>query len=223
MRLELRPGRTQSIVAAASTHRVEQAGETREAELQRRRFAKVQFRIDIGGQDGRPLGGRRIQAVNEIHTQIQANTRTRDQECRDFFKLNCKALFQTALLLTADALKAERALVRSIEELDVLSSPGQTSLATWERAVVMRSIEMAQLSSCAAPDPMTRHMLQVGLQPVIEIERFSRICFVLQKLLGYSTAMCAQLLNKEESAIRTLLQVALIQLQRTVVANPVYT
>ena len=157
--------------------------------------------------------------MNEIQTQMQANTRTHDQECRDFFTSNCKALFQTALLLTADALKAERALVRSIEDLDMSRSPGQTSLAAWERAVVMRSIEMAQLSSCATPDPMTRHMLQVGLQPVIEIERFSRICFVLRKLLGYSTAMCAQMLNTEESATRTLLQIALIQLQRTAVAR----
>ena len=152
-------------------------------------------------------------------TQIRSDTRSCEQEWRDFFKINCNALFQTALLLTADAVTAEVALIKSIEELDMSSSPEQ-SLPAWKKAVVMRSIETVQLSA-STPDPMTRFMLQPGLQPVIEIERFPRICFVLRMLLGYTTAFCAQMLGMEESDIRKLFQIAVIQLQEKVVADRV--
>jgi hypothetical protein len=155
-------------------------------------------------------------------TQIRSDTRGCEQEWRDFFKINSNALFQTALLLTADAVTAAVALTNSIEELDMSSSPGQASLAAWEKAVVMRSIETVQLSSLT-PDPMTRSMLQPGLQPVIEIERSPRICLVLRMLLGYTTAFCAQMLGMEESDIRILFQMAVIQLQQKVVANRVQT
>lgn len=124
---------------------------------------------------------RRIKTVDE--TQIRSDTRTCEQEWRDFFKINCNALFQTALLLTADAVTAEVALTKTIEELDMARSPAQTSLAAWRETVVMRSIETVQLSA-SPPDPRTRFMLQPGLQPVIEIERFPRICFVLRMLLA---------------------------------------
>jgi hypothetical protein len=163
---------------------------------------------------------RRIKTVDE--TQIRSDRRGCEQEWRDFFKINCNALFQTALLLTADAVTAEVALTKSIEELDMARSPGQTSLAAWKETVVMRSIETVQLSA-STPDPMTRFMLQPGLQPVIEIERSPRICFVFRMLLGYTTAFCAQQLGMEESDIRMLFQMAVIQLQEKVVANRVQT
>jgi len=127
--------------------------------------------------------------------------------------MNCNALFQTALLLTADAVTAEVALAKSIEDFDISNSPGQTGVAAWERATAMRSIEIAQ-SSPSIPDPMTRTMLQPALQPIIEIERFPRICFVLRLLLGYTTALCAQMLGIEESGVRMLFQMAVIQLQQ---------
>ena len=153
---------------------------------------------------------------------IRPNTKSYKQEWRVFFKVNCNALFQTALLLTADTVIAELALTKGIEELNISSSPGQTSLAAWERAVVIRSIETARLSS-PAPDSMVRVMLQPGLQPVIEIERLPRICFVLRILLGYSTAVCAQMLGMEASGILMLFQMAAIQLQQKVVASRVQT
>ena len=155
-------------------------------------------------------------------TQIRSDTRGSEQEWRDFFKTNWNALFQTALLLTADAATAEVALTKSIEELDMARSPGQTSLGAWKTTVVMRSIETVQRSA-SAPDPVTRLMLQPGVQPVIEIERSPRICFVLRMLLGYTNAFCAQMLGMEESDIRMLFQMAVIQLQEKVVANRIQT
>ncbi len=171
----------------------------------------------------RSLRGREVQHVVQVQVVVRSDIKSCEREWRDFFKVNCKALFQTALLLTADALAAETALVKGIEELDISGSPGQTSLVAWRKAVVLRSIETAQLSSCTAPDRITRSILQPGLQPVIEIERYPRICFVLRMLLGYTTGLCAQMLGMEESGIRMLLQMAVIQLQQKTAANEVRT
>jgi hypothetical protein len=88
-------------------------------------------------------------------TQIRSGTRGYEREWRDFFKINCNTLFQTALLLTADAVTAEVVLTKSIEEFDTARSPGQTSLASWKEAVVMRSIETVQLSASPALDRWT--------------------------------------------------------------------
>jgi hypothetical protein len=67
-------------------------------------------------------------------TQMRSDTGGCEQEWRDFFKINYNALFQTALLLTADAVIAEVALTKSIEDLDMAPSPGQTSEASrWYR------------------------------------------------------------------------------------------
>lgn len=164
-----------------------------------------------------------MQSVNELETPIQSDTRRCEQGWRDFFKANCNAVFQTALLLTADASAAEIAVAESIDSLDISSwPPEQRNLAAWEKAVVVRSIETSRLSPSAA-NSATRSMLHPGLLPVILIERFPRICFVLRTLLGYSTALCAQILGVEESHVRMLFQMAALQLQQKVVGNRVPT
>jgi hypothetical protein len=160
-----------------------------------------------------------MQPVDEIEMPIQSNTRRCEQGWRDFFKANCNVMFQTALLLAADATAAEMAVTESIDSLDVSSSPPeQRNLVAWEKAVVVRSIETSRLFSSAA-NSVTRSMLHPGLLPVILIERFPRICFVLRMLLGYSTALCAQILGVEESHVRMLFQMAALQLQQKVVGN----
>jgi hypothetical protein len=153
--------------------------------------------------------------MDEIETLIRPERKGCEEKWRDFFKLNCNALFQTALLLTADPVAAEAALTKSIDELDMSRSPEQVSFAAWEELVVMRSIEMQQVSSSGA-DSTARLMLQPGLVPVIQIDRWPRICFVMRKLLGYTTALCAQMLGMEESGIRILFQTAVVQLQQKV-------
>jgi hypothetical protein len=153
--------------------------------------------------------------MDEIETLSRPEGKRCEEKWRDFFKLNCNALFQTALLLTADPVTAEAALAKSIDELDMSRSPQQVSFAAWEQLVVMRSIEMQQGSSSGA-DCTTRLMLQPGLVPVIQIDRWPRMCFVIRTLLGYTTALCAQTLGIEESGIRILFQTAVIQLQQKV-------
>ena len=124
-----------------------------------------------------------MRPVDEIETQIQSDTKRCEQEWRNFFKANCNALFQTALLLTTDAPTAEAAVAESIDALDMSSPPEQRSLTAWQKAVVVRSIETSQLSSSAA-DPVTRFTLQPALLPTIQIERSPRICFVFANAAG---------------------------------------
>jgi hypothetical protein len=160
-----------------------------------------------------------MQPVDEIKTPIQSGTRC-EQGWRDFFKANCNFVFQTALLLTADATVAEAAVAESIDSLDISGPAEPRNLADWEKAVVVRSIETSRLSSSTA-NSATRSMLQPGLLPVIQIERFPRICFVLRMLLGYSTALCAQMLGVEESHVRILFEMAALQLQQKVAGSRV--
>lgn len=188
------------------------------------KIASTQISFDTVVHENRPtVPGRNMQQLDQFELIVRSDRKNCEREWRDFFKVNCKRLFQTALLLTADALAAETALAKSIEELDICSSPGRTSLAAWEKAVVTRSIEAAHLSSRTAPDPLSRSILQPGLQPVIEMERCPRICFVLRMLLGYKTALCAQMLGMEESGIRMLFQIAVIELQQKAAATEVQT
>ena len=79
--------------------------------------------------------------------------------------------------------------------------------------MVTRSIEKLEPATSAA-SRTTRSVLQPGLWPVIQIERYPRICFVLGILRGYAAACCARILGVEECAMRTLLQTAIMQLSR---------
>ena len=130
---------------------------------------------------------------------------------KNFLQVNCSSMFQTALLLSADAHVAEAALADSIDDLDRSRPPEEHSLAIWERGIIMQSIG-ARKSASLAEDSMARSMLQPGLWPVIEIERYPRICFVLHVLLGYGAVFCAQMLGTAEDEIPTLLQSAVTQL-----------
>jgi hypothetical protein len=152
-----------------------------------------------------------MQFTDQMRTQPDVSDC--EQAWTTFFKLNCNALFQTALLLSADADIAETVLVGSIDDLDFSKPPGTDDLAAWEKAVVVRSIETVDPASAAAR-AIARSVLQPGLWPVLQIERHPRICFVLRMLLGYTTASCAQILGIEECTIRTLLQTAIMQLQQ---------
>lgn len=134
-----------------------------------------------------------------------------EQAWKNFLRVNCSSMLQTALLLSADLHVAEAALADSIDDLNFSRPPEEHSLAIWERAVVKRSIG-ARESASTAEDSTVRSMLQPGLWPVIEIERYPRLCFVLHVLLGYGAVFCAQMLGTAENEMPTLLQSAVTQL-----------
>lgn len=135
-----------------------------------------------------------------------------------FFRANCDALFQTALLLSADPEAAEAGLAAAIDFGDMSKAPEQGDLAILQDIVVRQTIQNVH----RAPSPQiakARSMLQSGLWPVLQVEQSPRVCFVLRMLLGYATSSCALVLGIEESGVRTLLKLAILQLQHAVMAE----
>ncbi len=143
----------------------------------------------------------------------------REEEWKEFLLENCSQVFQTALLLSADPRTAEAALIEGVEELDLCRPPGQSTRVLWERAVVMRSVAPRESGRSLSIHPF----IQPGLWPVIGIERFPRICFVLRRLLKYPVTSCAQILGIEEGSVQALLQAAMLQLQHGTAANDLKT
>jgi hypothetical protein len=133
-------------------------------------------------------------------------------------KANLNALFQTALLLTADPETAEASLASSLDSVDLSSSPQEDKSAILEKAIVLRSVQSARVIS-RADTAKARALLQPGLWPVLQIERRPRLCFVLRLLLGYATSSCAQMLSIEEDGVKALLQNAILQLHHVITAN----
>jgi hypothetical protein len=149
--------------------------------------------------------------VDEFQTRTVLTETGYEEEWKDFVIVNCRRMFQIALLLCGSANPAENALIASVEDLDVSTPPGKDGLARWQGAIVTRSVRTADW--LAAADPVALSMLQPALWPVMQIVGHSRICFVLRTLLGYRTAQCARILENKESETHALLSEAMKQLQ----------
>jgi hypothetical protein len=104
----------------------------------------------------------------------------------DVFQANLDALFQVALLLTADPQEAEANLTCVINALDFSKQPDENALAILQTAVAQQSLGSGGAMSSAGV-AQARSMLQPGLRPILQLERSSRVCFVLRMLLGYAT------------------------------------
>jgi hypothetical protein len=130
---------------------------------------------------------------------------------KDVLQTNLDALFQLALLLTADPQEAEDNLAAIISTLDLSKQPDGDALTVIQAALVRHSIRSSGIVS-AAGFAGTRSMLQPGLLPVLQVEHFSRICFVLRTLFGYATSVCARMLGIDEGDVRVLLRIAVLQL-----------
>jgi hypothetical protein len=129
----------------------------------------------------------------------------------DLFQTNLAALFQQALLLTADSQAAEANLTAVISTLDLSKQPDDDAFAAVQVALARQSIEgRGILSSAGAAE--ARSMLQPGLLPVLQLERSPRVCFVLRVLLGYATSACAAMLGIDEGGVKVLLRAAVLQL-----------
>ena len=127
-----------------------------------------------------------------------------EREWKSFVARNSKAMFQTALLLAANPQGAEAALITSIDELDFSRRPETDDLPIWEKTVVKLSVGTPPMLSTEENGFFACSLLQPGLQPVIQLDRLPRICFVLQLLLGYPNEACADILGIEESEVSAL-------------------
>jgi hypothetical protein len=125
----------------------------------------------------------------------------------DVFRTNCDALFQLALLLTADPREAESNLSTVVRTRDFSKQPDEDALAVLQTALARQSI-----GSGGAGTVEARSMLPAGLLPVLQLEHRPRVCFVLRILLGYATSACAGMLGIDEGGVKVLLRVAVLQL-----------
>jgi hypothetical protein len=130
----------------------------------------------------------------------------------DVFRTNLAELFQLAILLTADARKAEANLITVIRTLDFSKQPDEDAVTVLQTAVAQQSMESGGAVSWAGTVE-GRSMLQAGLRPVLQLERWPRVCFVFRMLLGFPTSHCAAMFGIDEGGVRVLLRVAVLQLQ----------
>ena len=130
---------------------------------------------------------------------------------KDAFQANLSALFQIALLLTADSHEAEANLATVIRKLDFSKEIDEDALAVIHAALARKIIGGGGITSLSGAAE-ARSMLQPGLLPVLQLERLPRVCFVLRMLFGYATSACARILGIDECGVRVLLGVAVLQL-----------
>jgi hypothetical protein len=149
-------------------------------------------------------------ALNEEITMLSSEGGYQET-WKDVFQANLDALFQLALLLTADPQEAEAHLAAVISTLDYSKPPDEDALAVIHAALARQSVGSGGIMSSAGVAG-ARSMLQRGLLPVLQLEHFPRVCFVLRMLFGYATSACAGMLGIDEGGVRVLLRVAVLQL-----------
>jgi hypothetical protein len=126
-------------------------------------------------------------------------------------KDNGAKLFQTALLLCADPDKAEACLIATICDSDISRAPAPNEPALFQAQLVRNAVQSVGPAVSSKIDEASS-MLQHDLRPILLVERSPRLCFVLRVLLGYATSVCTQILGVDETAIRELLRIAIVQL-----------
>lgn len=146
---------------------------------------------------------------------------TQEEKCatrwKEFFGTNLNALFQIALLLSADPEIAEASLLGAINDIDPSQLPREDELAVVQTAVCKRSIGSESVSEGAITKART--VLQRRLWPILQLESSPRACFVLRMLVGCGISSCAQMLGIEEGRVRGFLRVAVLQLQCAIASD----
>jgi len=136
----------------------------------------------------------------------------------DVFRTNLDALFQLALLLTADPREAESNLSTVVRTLDFSKQPDEDALAVLQTELARQSIGSGGAVSWAGTLE-ARSMIHAGLLPVLQLEHRPRVCFVLRMLLGYATSACAGMLGIDEGGVKVLLRVAVLQLHNATLST----
>jgi hypothetical protein len=128
---------------------------------------------------------------------------------------NLNSLFELALLFTADPQMAEASLASCINSVDVSSQPDLKGL---QAAVALHSIGTEGIDSPTAIKK-ARSMTRSTLHPILQLERFPRVCFVLRMMSGYATSTCAGMLSIDDHAVRVQVRTAILQLHHAVIAQ----
>src|SRR5713101_4181083 len=137
------------------------------------------------GRDIRKRGAVQMALNEEVRTLSSKGGY--QERWKELFQANLDMLFELALLLTADPLEAEANLAGVIDALDLSKQPEDDALAVIQTALVRQTIGSGgAISSAGAAGAQS--MLHPGLLPVLQLERFPRVCFVLRMLFGYATS-----------------------------------
>ena len=115
-------------------------------------------------------------ALKESKNQILLEKCTIEQDWINILEKHCCVLFQISLLISADPVAAETALIETINELDICRGPGADSDARLESGVVMRSIAWPETRS-STQRLLAQSMLQPGMQLLTTLGRLPRICY----------------------------------------------
>jgi hypothetical protein len=150
-------------------------------------------------------------------TQTSSNARTITYAtgadfCR-IFKEDMKSLYLLALVLTADARKAELCFVAGLDDCAAGNQVFKEWARSWARRVIVKNA-LRQI----APDPAyangvsniavsvdatnrARPELQVEISTLLDLRSFERFAFVMSVLEGYSDQDCALLLGCTRQAM----------------------
>src|SRR5258707_3048617 len=106
-------------------------------------------------------------ALNE-DVRILSSKGGYQERWKDLFQANLDALFELALLLTADPREAEANLALAIDALDCSKPPEENASKVLQIAVARQSIRNAGPGFAAVE---ARSMLQSALLPLFTVER----------------------------------------------------
>jgi DNA-directed RNA polymerase specialized sigma24 family protein len=150
--------------------------------------------------------------IKEVHvsqaTPISKNGSTDYATVDDFrriFSEKMKDLYLLALLLTADARKAEQCFVAGIED----SVKGNRVFREWayswaQRTVIQQAIRMTKptRAGLTIPDPEPlRVEIDPRLKEIVKLNPLERFAFVMSVLEGYSCQDCSLLLGCSRQAV----------------------
>ena len=140
--------------------------------------------------------------------QISKNGSTNYATVDDFrriFSEKMNDLYLLALLLTADARKAEQCFVAGIED----SVKGNRVFREWayswaQRTVIQQAIRMIRptRAGLTSPDPEPLRLeIDSRLKEILKLDPLERFAFVMSVLEGYSYQDCSLLLGRSRQAI----------------------
>jgi len=157
-------------------------------------------------------GGVEQQATTEVDvsqaTQVSMNGSTAYATSDDFqriFSEKMNSLYWLALLLTADAGKAEQCFVAGIGD-SVEGNPVFKEWAySWARRTIIqqaiRMIEPARERLTSADTEQVGLEVEPGLRPILKLDALERFVFVMSVLEGYSNQDCSILLGCSRQAV----------------------
>ena len=134
-------------------------------------------------------------------TRVQVYA-TQDEFCRIFAE-DENALYLLALLLTADASKAEQCFVAGLEDSIQVNRVFKEWVRSWSRRMIIKNaIRMispapGQVNGAPPASDSDGVTLDLGsaLTAVLQLAPFERFVFVMSVLEGYSIQECSILLN----------------------------